>query len=529
MKFLRQRTCLSHAAWYSTALLAATCGIEFAGCPTVVQAGGDAIAVQSAGAADPRALTVVAARDTAQVKPYSQAPEASSGPTAVAAAQKPQDLDSGSIIGSKPNDVAADVDDVSVNMSNVQRVRIRTNSAPELGGEYIINNGTISIPMIGRFNVRGKRLSALEELISTKLSRALRRDVQVSIEIDRYMPFYIVGGVATAGEQEWRQGMTIIQAIGGSGGIVSQATVARSSGSDAATSAVKLRFALAQIERLKAERDNNLNWQPSKRLIDLEREANTSLSWSVADYITHQRKMLERQRADTRSIVEGLEWEREAAVQEVSSYDKQMQAVSQQLDIANDLSHVGTKLRDKGLVPNSQFLQQRIELLRANVTAIEAKTNISKIQAKIGALERQIKRITQERAAVVADKIESLERDIAEYELSTGTSTADLPTTKSIKYAIARKTDNKTATTPADLFSEILPGDVVIVSETADAANAERSDLNTGFDDASAGVDLAAAVRQRTQRFLEQANSLPVNRSPRGPSGAQKASKTTTQ
>jgi len=289
-------------------------------------------------------------------------------------------------------------------------------------------------------------------------------------------------------------------------------------GGDAAGAVVKLRFALAQLERLRAERDNTPNWQPSQRLIELERSSSQLANWSSTDFSSRQRKMLERQLADTRSVIEGLERERDAAQLEVKSNEKQIEVVSEQLAIATQLSEVGSKLRDKQLVANSQFLHQRIELLRANVTTIEAKSGIARAHAKIAALNRQIARVAQERNSVVAEKIESLERDVAEFELQTGKVASDPTTSRGTRYAIARKTNNTPTTSSADLFTEVLPGDVIIVSESSEEST-DLSDLRS-----RASTELGA-VRQRTQRFLDHAAVAPA---PIGRAGAGRGQATAT-
>ena len=390
------------------------------------------------------------------------------------------------------NDVA------SVDMSNVQRVRLRAAFAPEIAGEYIINNGSMSIPYLGRFSVRGKHLADLEVAVGVKLSRALHRDVQVSLEIERFQPFYIVGNVSNAGEQEWRQGMTLIQAIGSSGGLAVNDEGAR--GVDA--SGAKLRFTLAQLERLKAERDDVANWEPSDKLLKLQRAVSTVRSSSVDEFVARQKEMLAAQRKTVRSQVAGLELERAVAQQEMKGAERQVAAVQEQLAIARQIIKDGEGLRDKKLLRNTQFMDQKIQLLTAQIKATESEAAVDKSRARIAAISRQIEKFQQDRQVLITERIEELERTVEEIESAKTTMSNPNNPGKSVQYFVARKKADSTSTFTAELFSEILPGDVIIISETQQPS-AERSDISQHLANAVSVTGGAGSKSKRTARAVQ--------------------------
>ena len=387
----------------------------------------------------------------------------------------------------------------SVDMAAVQRIRMRASAAADLSGEYLINDGAISIPTIGRFSIRGLRLTDLEALISRRLTRSLHRDVQVSVEIERYLPFYVVGKVANSGEQEWRQGLTLIQALATSGGVIGGAGAG--TGSDSVDSEhTRLRFALAQLERLKAERDGTAELKPSPLLMKLERAAAGGSSWSVSAFVAQQSKLLEQQQASVRTQIESLTRERNSANAEEEAGKKQVAAVEEQLTIAREIVKSSSKLHDKQLVANNQFLNQKMQSLAAEVSLSEARTAVGKVRTKIALLERQIAMIPQERKAVLNERIELLEREVAEIQVAVGGPDAVTSGPKGLSFAIARRTERGTSTATADLFTEISPGDVIIVSDAAIAS----LDKTEGEAAQSAGeADGAAAVLKRTQRYIE--------------------------
>lgn len=83
--------------------------------------------------------------------------------------------------------------------------------------------GFVTMPLIGAVPARGRTVPALEADIAAKLRAGYLRDPDVSVEVARYRPFFIMGEVATGGQYSYVAGMTVQQAVAIAGGFTPRA------------------------------------------------------------------------------------------------------------------------------------------------------------------------------------------------------------------------------------------------------------------------------------------------------------------
>ncbi|WP_322990123.1 MULTISPECIES: polysaccharide biosynthesis/export family protein [unclassified Hoeflea] len=99
------------------------------------------------------------------------------------------------------------------------RLRITVFEQTGLTGTYAVDQaGYIAFPLIGAVPARGKTLQELEASIAASLRQGYLRDPDVSIEIDRYRSFFIMGEVGQAGQYSYVAGMNVQNAIAIAGG-----------------------------------------------------------------------------------------------------------------------------------------------------------------------------------------------------------------------------------------------------------------------------------------------------------------------
>lgn len=99
------------------------------------------------------------------------------------------------------------------------RLRITVFEQPGLTGTFAIDqSGYIAYPLIGSVAARGRTLQELEGTIAASLRQGYLRDPDVTIEIDRYRSFFIMGEVGQAGQYSYVAGMTVQNAIAIAGG-----------------------------------------------------------------------------------------------------------------------------------------------------------------------------------------------------------------------------------------------------------------------------------------------------------------------
>ncbi|MBP0652291.1 polysaccharide biosynthesis/export family protein, partial [Mycobacterium tuberculosis] len=68
--------------------------------------------------------------------------------------------------------------------------------------------GYISMPLIGGVAARGQTAPELEKAIADKLRNGYLRTPDVSVDIDQYRPFFIMGEVKAGGQYPYVAGMT---------------------------------------------------------------------------------------------------------------------------------------------------------------------------------------------------------------------------------------------------------------------------------------------------------------------------------
>ncbi len=99
------------------------------------------------------------------------------------------------------------------------RLRVTVFEQDDLTNTYVVDKaGYLAFPLVGAIAARGRTIKEIEGSIAEKLSQGYIRSPDVSVEIDRYRPFFIMGEVGTAGQYTYVPGMTVQNAIAVAGG-----------------------------------------------------------------------------------------------------------------------------------------------------------------------------------------------------------------------------------------------------------------------------------------------------------------------
>jgi polysaccharide biosynthesis/export protein len=98
-------------------------------------------------------------------------------------------------------------------------LRIIVFGQDDLTNTYLVDQaGFVSMPLIGIVPARGRTTAEVEASIAAGLRNGFLRNPDVSVEVDRYRPFYAMGEVGIAGQYPYVPGMTVQQAIATAGG-----------------------------------------------------------------------------------------------------------------------------------------------------------------------------------------------------------------------------------------------------------------------------------------------------------------------
>jgi polysaccharide export outer membrane protein len=128
------------------------------------------------------------------------------------------------------------------------RLRIIVFEQDSLSNSYSVDAaGDISIPLIGTAKAYGLTTTELGLSVEDKLRHGYLRDPRVSVEVEAYRPFFVLGEVQTAGQYPFINGLTVQSAIAIAGGFTprgnqSGADITRIVNGSSATGWVPLTF-----------------------------------------------------------------------------------------------------------------------------------------------------------------------------------------------------------------------------------------------------------------------------------------------
>lgn len=104
------------------------------------------------------------------------------------------------------------------------RLRVTVFGEADLTNTYAVDKaGYIAFPLIGSVAARGRTQQQLEGAIAAQLRAGFLRNPDVSVEMDRYRPFFIMGEVSQSGQYTYVPGTTVQNAIAIAGGFTARA------------------------------------------------------------------------------------------------------------------------------------------------------------------------------------------------------------------------------------------------------------------------------------------------------------------
>jgi polysaccharide export outer membrane protein len=105
------------------------------------------------------------------------------------------------------------------------KVRIVVFGEPELSvSEWVGERGTIPYPLLGDLEVGGLTPSDLERLIVGRLKGPYLVDPKVTVSVDAYREFLVMGQVNRPGSYPYAPGLTVRKAISMAGGFTERAS-----------------------------------------------------------------------------------------------------------------------------------------------------------------------------------------------------------------------------------------------------------------------------------------------------------------
>jgi polysaccharide export outer membrane protein len=120
--------------------------------------------------------------------------------------------------------LAANKDDTAYLLGPGDMLRIVVYGEPDLSGSFrIAENGSLAIPLVGQVNAQGLSLEELQRRLVTILGAKAIKSPDVTVQVDEYRPFFILGEVKTPGSYTYVPDMTVLTAVAIAGGFTFRA------------------------------------------------------------------------------------------------------------------------------------------------------------------------------------------------------------------------------------------------------------------------------------------------------------------
>jgi polysaccharide export outer membrane protein len=138
--------------------------------------------------------------------------------------------------------------DAPYQLASGDRLRVIVFGQEGLTNSFSVDGaGNISMPLIGMVRARGLTTAELATTIEARLRDGYLRDPRVSVEVEAFRPFFVLGEVGAPGQYPFVNGTTVQNAIaiaGGFGprGYKESVDISRIVGGQLLTSSVPLTF-----------------------------------------------------------------------------------------------------------------------------------------------------------------------------------------------------------------------------------------------------------------------------------------------
>ena len=104
------------------------------------------------------------------------------------------------------------------------RIRVTVFEQEGLTNTYSVDqSGYFAFPLVGSVPARGQTAKEIEASLAGRLRQGYLRDPDVSVEVDRYRPIFVMGEVGSAGQYSYVPGLTVQKAIAIAGGFTPRA------------------------------------------------------------------------------------------------------------------------------------------------------------------------------------------------------------------------------------------------------------------------------------------------------------------
>lgn len=356
-------------------------------------------------------------------------------------------------------------------------------------------NGKIRVPLIGPLAAQGKTIDEINSIVQTRLSATTLRQVsvqgeeylvvfdprQIMVSIAEYRPVYLTGDVARPGEQPFRPGMTVRQAIALAGGnqrLENLGTGSLLQGFDLKaeyitlwTQAMRERVRIAHLRSELAGADE----EP-----DLETSGSPLPAATVKELADLESARTDVKRVDHTREIEFLRREIENSLSQLATVKEQQAKEREGLEADTAELERLQDLEKRGNTTSARVTDARRSLLLSSTRYLQATAQISQFGREQAELRRRLQKAQDDRKLAILEELQNAVvaaattderiKAVAEKLRYAGISPASiLPSSEQERsITLVRNEGNGLVKITADEDTSLLPGDVIDIKLISD-------------------------------------------------------------
>lgn len=345
----------------------------------------------------------------------------------------------------------------------------------DLGGEYLVEqDGTISIPLLGKLQAEGRTADEARSDLATAFVSVIGRNASIDLKIVDRSPVYVVGPVKNPGAYKHVPRMIVLHAVALAGGVGDTSASGAVEGAREMerlrTTTLQLKQLLARRARLEADRDGIAASPLPIQLAKLagEKTAQTFLDTENAILRAEQSKREQQGREIAARLA--------AARNEVDALKRKLEQSNAQKDMRVERLNDLQKLKERGLVTGSNVIALRTELSDIEARRQDYLVSIAQAETRLAEVEEASPRLSSENAASLANAMVTVDKEIAAAKETMVSARgllsllakpgAGMPQA----YEIVRQSKDGAMTLQATETTPLMPGDVLKISVSASAS-----------------------------------------------------------
>ena len=251
----------------------------------------------------------------------------------------------------------------------------------DLSGDYTVEqDGAISIPLLGRFQVEGRALDDIRADLALSFTAIIGRSANIDVKILDRAPVYVVGQVKNPGAYKYVPGMIVLQAIALAGGL-DRGPENLSGMIEGAREMARLRIANLQVDqllarraRLEAERDGYATLMIPVQLAKADRDM------SAATFLASENGILQADQAKRRHQDQDIALRVASERNEVSALKRKLDQFDEEKGLRLERLDAMQKLKDRGVATSNNVLMLRTEM--ADIEARRQDTQVAVVEAE---------------------------------------------------------------------------------------------------------------------------------------------------